>query len=114
MKVQFSNYEIRGFVLVYIERIDATVDDGSFGRLLNHAWGAPKENAVAVAVKNLGTHPRLLFKAVRDIESGEELQYDYGERREDVIRLMPWLAKNYKQSVGKFRIIFFCHFTPFW
>lgn len=89
-------------------RIDATKDDGrNMGRFLNHAWGALEENTVAVAVKNLGVHPRLLFKAARNIETGEELMYDYGERREDVIRLLPWLAKNHKkQSVGKYRIFF--------
>ena len=35
--------------------------------------------------------PRLCLMAIRDIEVGEELLYDYGEWRKDVLESNPWL-----------------------
>ena len=35
--------------------------------------------------------PRLFFKAMRDIEVGEELLYDYGEREKSIMKVHPWL-----------------------
>ncbi len=35
--------------------------------------------------------PRLVLVALRDIEIDEELFYDYGERRKDIVEAFPWL-----------------------
>lgn len=37
--------------------------------------------------------PRLVFLAKRDISVGEELVYDYGERKRSVVEANPWLRK---------------------
>lgn len=36
--------------------------------------------------------PRLYFIAKRDIGIGEELCWDYGDRRRDSLKKFPWLA----------------------
>lgn len=38
--------------------------------------------------------PRLYFVALRNIAPGEELSYDYGDRRKDVIKDNPWLLEK--------------------
>ena len=83
-----SNYvfEILDYGGIYYG-IDATEEDDSQGRLVNH-----------------GCHPNLkptpstingefyiLFKAVRDIAAGEELLYDYGQRAGSKSDRYPWL-----------------------
>lgn len=69
--------------------MDATKDNGRMGRLLNHS----KKNAnVLTKVIEVDSYPYLCLIAARDIPKGEELLYDYGDRRDDVIKAMPWLA----------------------
>ncbi|UKK00202.2 [Histone H3]-lysine(4) N-trimethyltransferase [Theileria orientalis] len=70
--------------------IDATEEDISFGpaRLVNHS--RKKANIVAKTMLS-NNYPRLIFIAKRDIDSGEELLVDYGERDPNVIRENPWL-----------------------
>lgn len=41
--------------------------------------------------KSAQDKPRLFFKAVRDIEAGEELGYSYGEKDPEVIKTNKWL-----------------------
>jgi histone-lysine N-methyltransferase SETD8 len=85
-------------------RIDATKDDGSLGRLVNHSRlpvgrqpkthgpkTPPKQNAHVIILKNIEKRPRLLYIASRDIAPGEEVLFDYGERRPEVIAKNPWL-----------------------
>ncbi|EAN33525.1 N-lysine methyltransferase SETD8-A [Theileria parva strain Muguga] len=70
--------------------IDATEEDISFGpaRLVNHS----RKNANIVPKTLLSNnYPRLIFIAKRDIECGEELLVDYGERDPSVIKDNPWL-----------------------
>eukprot|EP01134_Creolimax_fragrantissima_P001842 CFRG1842T1 len=69
--------------------VDATVA-GRFGRLINHS--AKSANVFTRALM-VDTTPRLCFFALRDIKVGEELQYDYGDRRKEIIRSMPWLQE---------------------
>lgn len=70
--------------------IDASQEDGSLGRLINHA---PPERFPNCEVRK--SHPSelpsLFFYASVDIEEGEELYYDYGDRSEEAIRHNPWL-----------------------
>ena len=69
--------------------IDATKDNGRLGRLVNHSKKSPN---VVTKVLEVDGHPYLCLMAARDVEVGEELQYDYGERRNDIVKSFPWLA----------------------
>ena len=68
--------------------VDATEDDGSYGRLINHS---KTERNVKMRVVIEDNNPKVVFFAERDIEEGEELSYDYGENRKDVVAANPWL-----------------------
>ena len=68
--------------------VDATTDDGGFGRLLNHSKTVAN---VSAKLLELGGKPHLCLVAARDIQPGEELQYDYGERSKAVIESYSWL-----------------------
>ena len=37
--------------------------------------------------------PRVVFVAAKRIHPNDELSYDYGDRREDVLESHPWLRK---------------------
>ncbi|XP_065054497.1 N-lysine methyltransferase KMT5A-A-like isoform X1 [Rhopilema esculentum] len=68
--------------------IDATKESGRLGRLLNHS---KTENNVCTRIFPIKDEPRLILVAKRDIESGEELLYDYGERSKSAVESHPWL-----------------------
>ena len=68
--------------------IDATEEDGSLGRLINHSLHGPNLKMKVVTVDD---KPRVVFIASRTIKEGEELLYDYGEQRKAVIEANPWL-----------------------
>lgn len=70
--------------------VDATVDDGSYGRLINHSKKHPNVRAKPVEIDGA---PAIVFLALGDIEAGVELRYDYGERRKEIIEKNPWLLK---------------------
>ena len=68
--------------------IDATEDDGSKDHLINHS----KEEAnVIMRIFVADRQPRIVFLASKEIFIGQEIQYDYGERRKDVLAANPWL-----------------------
>ena len=70
--------------------IDATQDNGRIGRLINHSRDSA--NSVVRSVK-IGEIARLCLFANQDISAGEEITYDYNDRRQDVLKSFPWLAK---------------------
>lgn len=70
--------------------MDATPSTYGHGRLINH--GNKSANLVTKVVEVDGL-PRLCFFATGDIEAGEELLYDYGDRRKDAIISYPWLSE---------------------
>ena len=70
--------------------VDATRNDGHLGRLMNHSRSAPNVITKAVSVEG---EPHLCFFASKLIKEGEELVYDYGDRRKDVLEENKWLAK---------------------
>lgn len=74
--------------LLYNCSIDATEDDQRYGRMVNHSKKFPNAVPKVFAINGI---PRLCLMALRDIEIGEELLYDYGERRKDVLDSNPWL-----------------------
>ncbi|XP_014673200.1 PREDICTED: N-lysine methyltransferase SETD8-B-like isoform X2 [Priapulus caudatus] len=68
--------------------VDATAESGRLGRLINHSRkGNVKSRQVAV-----GAQPHLILVASRDVEAGEELLYDYGDRSKTSLNAHPWLA----------------------
>jgi len=68
--------------------IDGTFESGRLGRLLNHSCKRPN---LLTKVIMMNGDPRLIFVAKRDIEEGEELLFDYGERDKQTIKDHPWL-----------------------
>lgn len=70
--------------------MDATKDNGTLGRLINHS----KIRAnIKPKVIEVDSKPYIWFVAARKIEIGEELLYDYGERDKDVLQAFPWLKQ---------------------
>jgi len=60
------------------------------GRIINHSRNG---NLTPKAVKQENLEiPNLYFVASRDIEVGEELLYDYGDRSAKSRKEFPWLA----------------------
>ncbi|XP_046367811.2 uncharacterized protein LOC124143059 [Haliotis rufescens] len=56
--------------------IDASDEDGSYGRLINDDWRSP---TAAYEVLRVDGQPRVAFFATKDIQRGEEITYNYGE-----------------------------------
>ena len=69
--------------------VDATVESGRYGRLLNHSRKYP--NCITKVVMFEDT-PRLILVARQDLPKGTELVYDYGDRRKESLIAHPWLA----------------------
>jgi len=70
--------------------VDATPQSELLGRLINHSKSAPNLTPLIVPIKGV---PHLVLKAKRNVEAGEELVYDYGERRKPLLKALPWLTK---------------------
>lgn len=68
--------------------IDATAESGKLGRLLNHSKTNSNCHTKLVDVKG---KPYLIIVASRDINQGEELLYDYGDRSKAALESHPWL-----------------------
>lgn len=68
--------------------IDANASSGP-GRKINHS---KREQNVKPVVDESGEWPKVCFVAVRDIEPGQELFYDYQENERETVRQNPWLA----------------------
>jgi len=70
--------------------LDATEETGRLGRLINHSKLHPNVKPKVVIYNG---SPRIIFISTCDIPKGQELLYDYGERRRDVIAKNPWLRQ---------------------
>lgn len=70
--------------------IDATKESGRYGRLFNHSCKI--DNCKMKRVEYPEGTPRLILEAKRDIEEGEELLYDYGDKSAASLKVHPWLA----------------------
>lgn len=68
--------------------IDATKETDRLGRLLNHS----KKGNLRTRTFLVKESPHLVLFADRDIQPGEELCYDYGDRRKTALESHPWLA----------------------
>ena len=58
------------------------------GRLINHE---KKDPNLVMRVVIVDDAPRIIFFARRAIEIGQELCYDYGEKRKHILQKYPWL-----------------------
>uniref|UniRef100_A0A4W5NFS4 [histone H4]-lysine(20) N-methyltransferase n=1 Tax=Hucho hucho TaxID=62062 RepID=A0A4W5NFS4_9TELE len=67
--------------------VDATKESTRLGRLLNHS----KTGNCQTKLHDIDGIPHLILVASRDIESEEELLYDYGDRSKESISAHPWL-----------------------
>lgn len=68
--------------------VDATVDTGRLGRLVNHS----RNGNLVTRTITVDNKPRLILLAKEDIKKGEELSYDYGDRSKESLLHHPWLA----------------------
>ncbi|KAG5840213.1 hypothetical protein ANANG_G00186450 [Anguilla anguilla] len=67
--------------------VDATKETQRLGRLVNHS----KAGNCQTKLHGINGKPHLILVASRDIEKGEELLYDYGDRSKESIAAHPWL-----------------------
>ena len=70
--------------------IDATAETSRLGRLFNHSKTGGNCHT---KLFEMNSKPYLILVASRDIDHGEELTYDYGERNKVAIESHPWLAQ---------------------
>jgi len=75
-------------VFLSIFSIDATLESGKLGRLLNHSKTQQNCHTKNVDVKG---RPYLILVASRKISEDEELLYDYGDRSSEALEAHPWL-----------------------
>ncbi|KAK9892407.1 hypothetical protein WA026_019857 [Henosepilachna vigintioctopunctata] len=68
--------------------IDATPETDRLGRLVNHSRNG---NLLTRSISVDGK-PRLVLIAKEDIQLGEEVLYDYGDRSKESLKHHPWLA----------------------
>lgn len=68
--------------------VDATKETNRLGRLLNHSKTNNNVHTKIFPIKDI---PHLILCASRDIEVGEELLYDYGDRSKKSAEHHPWL-----------------------
>ena len=71
--------------------IDATAEAPGMGRLISHSRLLP--NLVSKC-ETIGGVQHVYFRALEDIFPGEELKYDYGEHRQEVLDDLPWLPES--------------------
>lgn len=67
--------------------VDATKETSRLGRLINHC----KTGNCQTRLHPIDGTPHLILVASRDINAGEELVYDYGDRSKASILAHPWL-----------------------
>ncbi|XP_029642245.1 N-lysine methyltransferase KMT5A-A-like [Octopus sinensis] len=67
--------------------VDATDESGRLGRLINHSRSGNCRTKL-IGIKG---RPYLILVASRNINNGEELLYDYGDRSKASIAAHPWL-----------------------
>eukprot|EP00921_Rhytidocystis_pertsovi_P021784 GHVQ01034815.1.p1 GENE.GHVQ01034815.1~~GHVQ01034815.1.p1 ORF type:complete len:405 (+),score=65.60 GHVQ01034815.1:647-1861(+) len=96
MRYNRANIHKKGSFMFYFKHmqknycIDSTEELADYGvaRLINHSR---RRNNLIAKTLVIDEVPRLCFIAKRNMEEGEELLVDYGERDPEVIRKNPWL-----------------------
>ena len=72
--------------------IDPRQDDGTIGRLINHAC-TPADN-LQPKWGFVAGRPRIWFEAKQIIRKNQQFAWTYGERRSSVLAANPWLRNN--------------------
>jgi histone-lysine N-methyltransferase SETD8 len=72
--------------------VDATVNDGTWGRLVNHTSDPEEVNVRLQPVRRDGKMVVEMY-AIRDIEVGSEILYDYNDRDPDTMAAFPFLQR---------------------
>ena len=67
--------------------VDATMSN-RMGKFVNHSRKHPN---LAVKVKIWKGLPRVVLISNKDIKPGEELVFDYGEKRAEKLKKLPWI-----------------------
>ena len=92
-ELQYDEEERGSYVLFFRHNkklaVDATAEDGSLGRLINHA--SRDEANLIMKVHVVEGSPRVVFVASKTIKKKDHLCYFYGETRRDVVARLPWL-----------------------
>ncbi|XP_066509621.1 N-lysine methyltransferase KMT5A-A-like isoform X2 [Hoplias malabaricus] len=92
-EAQYAQDPTKGCYMYYFQHlsknycVDATKESGRLGRLINHS----KNGNCQTRIHDLNGVPHLILVAARDIKTGEELLYDYGDRSKEAIAAHPWL-----------------------
>ncbi|CAG7823887.1 unnamed protein product [Allacma fusca] len=73
--------------------INAEEETPRLGRLINHG----KPNIQAFKILD-GEIPRVYFSAIVDISPGQQLFYDYNDRRKDIMQYNKWLNLSQKKA----------------
>lgn len=68
--------------------VDATPESTRLGRLVNHS----RNGNLLTKTITIDNTPRLVLIAKEDIQTGEEVTYDYGDRSKESLKYHPWLA----------------------
>lgn len=58
-------------------RIDATADQDSLGRFINHSKYKPNAKVIN---KQIDGRPRIFLIAIKDITVGDQILYDYADK----------------------------------
>lgn len=87
MHIPFSWWLSNVQYFLGVRSVDAT-KSGRIGRLINHSRLSPNLRTRLFSVDGV---PRLGLCAIKDIEKGTELHYDYGERDPQALAAHPWL-----------------------
>ena len=76
--------------------IDATHPESGLGRYANHSKFEPNMKAKVLFLDEVHV---VCFFALRNIIAGEELLWDYGEDRTEVLRLNPCLTEDTRKKL---------------
>lgn len=91
---KYSEAEDIGSYMFFFEHrakkwcVDATEETEYKGRLVNHSL---RNANLKARVVDIGRSHHLILVACRNVEIGEELLYDYGDRSSNVCDMNPWL-----------------------
>lgn len=76
--------------------IDASEENGTLGRLINHSKRYANLKSYLVTVHGLR---KLIFVAIRKIKPGDQLFYDYGDRPKILLESFGSIGKQYESKL---------------
>ena len=94
---QYSRLGLKSSYMFYFKYdskhycIDATHENGRYGRLINHSKSL--QNLTPKIIKRPSGELKLYFVAKMNIAANSELYYDYHDNRPSILAAHPWLSK---------------------